>query len=928
MAKGVKKIKWTGEGTVKSNLSIPNKKVTIDPDQFVLFSVGQWDEGVTEIEKKKNLTWMLQDRKAKTIIKQKTLPFNNKYGVKISRNLCGPFEYYVEASISGKRDVSRECGLFISGYCEPRIKNCKWSTSNDGADVSKTHTFSYGNTIYLNVETEGLNGHKNLIVDVFRKLPGFSSLIYTYTSVDVVDGEINLAMSNTFIWYGKMKLMRETEEFFIQVKDPITGKYIGDSKHNIEHAKFLKILKKIESKDIKPPKNLTPLKVGKPDKSAVRYEPCKLETIALDKVILFDKGISNKGAIYPQETITKTIIFDFDSSVINAEGNSKLNNALQFLLEHEYSSITVAGYACVIGKENYNQGLSQRRSDAVKKLFVDGGLNAKRIISKGHGEIQIQAGNITVLANDDKKGKDNIKYKDEFSYKEARRVDVSFTFNGHAQTIRYEVIAPSHDKNVTIDITEYQNKACFREKNKHEKKIRVTSPEYSEKKGKEKKGDTITFPIRSSLETWNVAPMQYIWPKYNLLEGATGKALDSATIYNVHAHSCRYFSDEKYVPVIIKAYPDIKWDFHFFLNLSNQLSVKWQKQTPAKHKEMQSKAGKIGAEKRWKQTEIDFGVILEANWDKVGSDKYNGHFDGTLKYEKKIKQFYSVFSSLKEFSKGVTDKVGGKVRKNDFTKNLPITLEILPPNFCLGAIWQLERAMLDKKEIATIGESVEFYLQAHPFIGVEFTIDLLDMLVQAGVGVVSGGTANIAASKILREVRAWLEDDGHPVNLKMYIDLKLTGEISGDSTLKFNTCSDTGEATAKLATKIGFELDAGIEIKAKFVVIIAEAYAEGKMKATGKASATFGHGLEYDQKSSTDKTLYYLPELKFNGLIATVVVKASVGLTIKKGVFKGDRKVDLVDFDKEYNIIPEFDVIKNLEKYAGIDAKIPLIKKN
>lgn len=36
--------------------------------------------------------------------------------------------------------------------------------------------------------------------------------------------------------------------------------------------------------------------------------------------------------------------------------------------------MNLSGYACVIGRENYNKGLSQRRADVVKKFFVDGGL--------------------------------------------------------------------------------------------------------------------------------------------------------------------------------------------------------------------------------------------------------------------------------------------------------------------------------------------------------------------------------------------------------------------------------------------------------------------------------------------------------------------------------------------------------------------------
>ncbi|RTZ49622.1 hypothetical protein EJ377_04240 [Chryseobacterium arthrosphaerae] len=49
-----------------------------------------------------------------------------------------------------------------------------------------------------------------------------------------------------------------------------------------------------------------------------------------------------------------------------------------------------------------------------------------------------------------------------------------------------------------------------------------------------------------------------------------------------------------------------------------------------KHKEMQSKAGKIGNEKSKQYTAVDFGVTLEANWDRTAEDKYNGHFDATL----------------------------------------------------------------------------------------------------------------------------------------------------------------------------------------------------------------------------------------------------------------------------------------------------------
>jgi outer membrane protein OmpA-like peptidoglycan-associated protein len=929
MAKDVKKIKWTGEGTVKSSLSVPNRKVTIDPDQYVWFTVGEWDEGLAETDKRKSLTWMLQDKKAKTIIKQKALPAGNKYGLKLSKNLCGSFEYYIEASLSGNRDLKRETGLIVSGFCEPKITTSKWCTTNDGDDVRKSHVFSYGEAIYLNIETEGLNGSKNLIVDVFRhENLKTDPLIFTYTSVDVIDGEINLAMLNTFSWYGKIKGIKEDEEFYVKIKDASTGKYIVDSHHDIIHARFLKIKKKIVSREVKPPTNLTPLKVGKPDEKAERYEPCKFDTIAIDKTIVFDKGKSKKGAINPKGSVTKTIFFDFDVSTINSEGNAKLNKTLQFLLENQSYSITVAGYACVIGKENYNQGLSQKRSDAVKKMFIDGGLDPKRIISKGFGEIQIQTGdkNYTIKSDDDKKGKDNVKFKDEKAYIEARRVDVSFDYTGHALTIYYETIAPSHDKNVTIDITDFQNKACFREKNKHEKKIRVTSPEYAKKNEMEKSGDTIDFPIHSSLETWNVAPMQYIWPKYNLLDGATGKGLDSANVYKVYAHSCRYFSEEKYTTVLVKAYPDIKWDFHFFLNLSNKLSVKWQHLPPGKDKEMKSKAGKIGAEKRWKQTEVDFGVILEANWDKIDAEKYKGHYDGTLKYEAKIKQFYSVFASLKEFSKGVTEETKGTVSKSRLGKKLgeSFSVEMNPPNFCLGAVWQLARGEKNGKKTTEIGTEVKFYFKAEPLIALALNIDLLAGLVQALAAGTTAGAGNLAAKKIFYEVREWLSDDGHSIKLKMYIDLEITGTINGSSNFTINTSSDKNIGDGQLETVLKAELKAGVEIKGVFVTLIAEAYVEAEASVIGSVSATFGHGIFFENNTKESK-VYYQPTLKFNGLKVTGTIKAKVGLSIKKGLLEGkDYKKELVDYNFEKDVFPPFDIIEKFEKVTGLSSKIQL----
>jgi outer membrane protein OmpA-like peptidoglycan-associated protein len=864
MAKGVKKIKWTGEGVVKSNMSKANTKVTIVPDQYVWFKVGEWDEGLPEADKRKSLTWILQDKKAKTIIKQKSLPADNKYGLKLSKNLCGSFEYYIEASLSGSRNSSKDTGLIVSGYCEPKITTSKWCTTNDGDDVSKSHVFSYGEAVYLSVNTEGLNGSKNLIVDVFRhENLKTDPLIFTYTSVDVIDGEINLAMLNTFSWYGKIKGIKEDEEFYVKVKDPSTGNYIVDSKYNTELAKFLKIKKKIVSREVKPPTNLTPLKVGKPDEKAERYEPCKFETIAIDKTIVFEKGKKIQKVTHPKEAITKTVFFEIDSSLINAEGNTKVNNVLQFLLEHEHSTITIDGYACVIGKENYNNILSQKRSDAIKKMFINGGLEVQRIISKGHGEIN---------ATDDKMGRDNIKYKDKREYIDSRKVNISFVFNGHdAQTIVYETIAPSHNKNLTIDITEYQNKACFREKDKHQKKIMVSSPEYD--KPLKKEGVSLAFPVHSSLSVLNPAPMQYIWPKWNLTKIAgVEKSIDSATSYSINVHSCRYFSNDKNATVIVKAYPDIKWElaFEFLVNVSNYKASNMPKGNIfAKHQEKSRDAGY----KRWLMNKqgkvpITIGVGLSAEWDD-GKQKRSY----TQEFEKKIESIAKIIATATDILQNAINYAQSAAKATA----IPVGFDIRYPKFTVVGKWYLEKT--DKTSNVDVVGEVGFGF--NPLIGASVVIDIIGTTIAA---LSYGTTGNPAAAKMINKFRGGLDKLGAAVTFTATFYGELIIMIDALKISATKGIEMQGKST--IGGKMGATILLKIEIGGKLNNSTTKEILTFKAAASLQGDSYFGGDFVIN---SDEKGLFIEPILKFSGVMIQGTVEGEIGWW--KSNFKMEEKV-------------------------------------
>ncbi|WP_159779957.1 OmpA family protein [Flavobacterium sp. 9AF] len=935
MAKGVKKIQWTGQGKVFQKMSNFSSRIVIPPNEFVWFKVSEWLPDTTLEDKKKDISWIWQEQDRKVIIWKKIIPSNQIYAIKLPKKLCGSYSYYLEASLSGKTDPNIT-GLYINGLCDKKIVSSKWATSNGGEDVRKSYVFSYGNIIHLNLSTEGLNGDR-LIVEIYNiQTLRSDKLIFTFTNVKVRDGEVNLEIKNTSTWQGLVNNIQDEEKFYIKVKDQATGKYIVDNNNDEEHARFLRIKNKLVANNPQPPQNNTAAKTGQPNVSAVRYEPCKFDTISITETqkkegkmektttLIFDKGKGLKDVANPQKEVTKTIFFGFDSDIITKEGNEKLNNTLNFLLEHEHSTITIDGYACVIGKMEYNKSLSQKRSDAVKKFFIDGKLDPRRIISTGKGEIN---------ASDNKSGADNLKYKDEKIYVEARRVDISFKYFSHtAATIIYETIVPSHDKDILFDITGFQTDACFRDKDKHKKEVKVTSSEY--KTPLVKSGSSVVIPVHSALSTWNVAPLQYIWPKWNLIEGITGNGVDSAEKYNVFIHSCRYFSEYNNATVLMKAYPDIKWTLTFFLNLTNELSVKWQNQPETKVKEFQKKAGKIGAEKRWEQKDASFGFSLKGEWDKNDNGTFIRNKEFKAEYETKFKKLYSLFSSLGAISEGITSKTKGQIRNMGF-KGLPMTIAVKPPNLNIKGVWSLEKTTKKNNTQKVIGTNVDISFNADPLIGLELTIDLLCTAVGLVAGAVSGGTAapgavrlySIIKGKMNTGISAGNDSVGFKASSDVYIDLIISSVIKTAIGFSFNTENDTGESTKgklELTNTLKLELKAGIWVKAELSLIVVKADAYFEVSGKGNAAVTFGHKVNYDSKG-----LIYKPQLGFDGLNAEYVIKGKVGLSSKKTILGTKPKTtdEGVISEGKYNeVIPKFDIIKSLEELFGISAEIPLIK--
>jgi len=96
-----------------------------------------------------------------------------------------------------------------------------------------------------------------------------------------------------------------------------------------------------------------------------------------------------------RKIVLRGVNFDFDQSDIRPDAKPILNAAIDVLREEPDIDVSVQGYTDSIGTEAYNQGLSQRRAESVRRYLVTGGISAARLTAVGYGESNPVATNAT-----------------------------------------------------------------------------------------------------------------------------------------------------------------------------------------------------------------------------------------------------------------------------------------------------------------------------------------------------------------------------------------------------------------------------------------------------------------------------------------------------------------------------------------------------
>lgn len=106
---------------------------------------------------------------------------------------------------------------------------------------------------------------------------------------------------------------------------------------------------------------------------------------------------SNIEAIAVDMSITLDVLFDFDSSRIQATYYPRLAEMAQFMTANPNTTAVIEGHTDSKGPANYNLTLSKARANAVKTYLLQKyGIDAKRLTTTGYGESQPVASNGTV----------------------------------------------------------------------------------------------------------------------------------------------------------------------------------------------------------------------------------------------------------------------------------------------------------------------------------------------------------------------------------------------------------------------------------------------------------------------------------------------------------------------------------------------------
>jgi outer membrane protein OmpA-like peptidoglycan-associated protein len=103
------------------------------------------------------------------------------------------------------------------------------------------------------------------------------------------------------------------------------------------------------------------------------------------------RGVTATASVHAPGSFDRTVNFAFDSANLTADARKELHEVAKCLTDPSTINldIVINGHTDAVGSVDYNQGLSERRAEAVRQyLITQYGIAPSRLAAKGYGKSQ------------------------------------------------------------------------------------------------------------------------------------------------------------------------------------------------------------------------------------------------------------------------------------------------------------------------------------------------------------------------------------------------------------------------------------------------------------------------------------------------------------------------------------------------------------
>lgn len=110
-------------------------------------------------------------------------------------------------------------------------------------------------------------------------------------------------------------------------------------------------------------------------------EPCEVDYNRIEDIVKKHSKVAVED-----NWVLIGVNFDFNKATLRPESYPILDNAAEILLTHKEINVEIQGHTDQIGSDKYNEELSLKRAETVKKYLVAKGVDASRLTAVGNGK--------------------------------------------------------------------------------------------------------------------------------------------------------------------------------------------------------------------------------------------------------------------------------------------------------------------------------------------------------------------------------------------------------------------------------------------------------------------------------------------------------------------------------------------------------------